>query len=315
MAGFRKTGAFQGNYELVVYLANITNFLAMAPGTGMTITNFTPTQLADAFPDGNADLQWSAFASFIGSKPWTNALGIFPKATCWYTIPRTNPAIQSAPPIRFSVASQPTLSGAILGVGNGANSISSYLAVTNTDNNSVLVREPIGSYEQGYLLTDHIGDPTDPSFGDFGGKTLNFSVENLTPDPFTSAAVSDLYQSCPASFLDPISGQTNGNAYWVGYFTLNTDGTMTFTRASAGVALPPPPPQIVAVTRSAGVSSVSFTTTNGATYTLYFTNSSGLGAPVHTWPSLPNTVSGNGGTQSIMDTSSDPNRFYEVGAH
>src|SRR6185312_8813222 len=63
MAGFRKPGV--GTYELVVNLGNVTNFVAMTPGTSITITNFSPVQLTDAFPNYNS-LNWSAFATFTG---------------------------------------------------------------------------------------------------------------------------------------------------------------------------------------------------------------------------------------------------------
>jgi hypothetical protein len=63
LAGFRETGVNAGNYELVVDVGSITNMLVMAPNTTITITNFSPSQLSDAFSNYN-NLQWSAFSGF-----------------------------------------------------------------------------------------------------------------------------------------------------------------------------------------------------------------------------------------------------------
>jgi hypothetical protein len=318
LAGFRKTGQFAGNYELVVNIGNITNLLTTAPGAQVDISNYSPAQLSDAFPDGFGNLQWSVFASFQNPDPWTNNLGVFPPNSCWYTFARTNVDVQSTPPKRQSYVSQGSLKNKMLGVAQGASSISVGLAVTNADNNSVLVREPVTATE--YILTTFIGDISDPTFGNFGGSTLNFSVENTTPTGFPAIARSDLYQSCPASsrtygpYVDPITGLTNGATYFVGYFTLDPSGTMTFTRASTNSVVPPPPPPQLSVGNSGTTITISFATTNGATYTLYYTNVAGLSAPVSSWASL-GTLVGDGTTKSFTDAISDAVRFYRVGAH
>src|SRR3974390_1245966 len=82
LAGFRKTGLFQGNYELVVDFGNITNFLAVPQGSSVTI-GFFSSALSDSFPDGFANLQWSVFATFAGL-PYSTPFGVFPAGTTWY---------------------------------------------------------------------------------------------------------------------------------------------------------------------------------------------------------------------------------------
>src|SRR5258708_7999227 len=69
LAGFRKTGTFQGNYELVVNIGNITNYEALSPGTSLAVSNFAPSQLSPAFSTYNS-LQWSVSAAFAGSTSW-----------------------------------------------------------------------------------------------------------------------------------------------------------------------------------------------------------------------------------------------------
>ncbi len=311
LLGFRKTGAHQGTYELVINLGNITNFVALAPGTTIDITRYSPSQLSDAFPDGFQNLQWSVSAGFPGSAAWAG----YPKYTLWYSLAAPDAATQSQTPSRSSGNSQGIVQKRIQGMGQGAETISSGLGATNADNSVDLIREP---YDPNSLndLSYFIGDTSDPTLGDFGGIALSVSVEDVVPDAFTTPQRLDWYQFVPIGAVDPTTGSTGPLAYLVGYFLLSPNGTMTFTRGST-VAPPssPPPPTVLSVSRQGNASTIYFTTTNGATYTLYYTNSAGLNAPVTTWPSLPSTVTGNGLTLSFTDTATADERFYRVGAH
>lgn len=106
--------------------------------------------------------------------------------------------------------------------------------------------------------------------------------------------------------------QANGSApTLIGSFSLAYTGVLTFTTNS--VSAPPPAPRLT-ITRSGGVSSISFASTNGATYSLYFTNSAGLTVPVTTWPSLPATITGDGTMKTFQDTTAATDRFYRVKA-
>ncbi|MGA2248749.1 MAG: hypothetical protein ABSH48_27660, partial [Verrucomicrobiota bacterium] len=219
VAGFRKTGSFAEANEMVVYLGNITNFLALRAGSHINISNYTRVQITNECPDNLGNLQWSVFSAFepigLGGNPWVTAVGSFPKATCWYTLARTNASLQSWIPVRYSYNAQGSfLESGILGVSTGGNSISTDLSVTNKFNNTLVVTEPV-TYAD--VLTTYIGDRQDSSFGDFGGECLAYSVENTTSNDFTAPAVSDLYQSCSfgPGLVDPFTGLTNGNCYWV----------------------------------------------------------------------------------------------------
>lgn len=300
LLGFRKTGDNQGSYELVADLGAVTNFTALAPGTVKNIdtARISPTQLSDAFSDFN-NLQWSAFACFQGAGSWSG----FPASTLWVTVPRPDFNTQSQPPQRDNSGPQQGARNAMLGVGNGAAAISMNLT-SNIDCTAFLVREPVGGSQ---ALTKFIGNQSDSTASDFGGN-LGFYVENITPDPFNTPMRSDFYQSCNIGDTDPNTHTTTGDAYYVGYFQLNTDGTMTFTRASGTVAQP-----TLTVTRSGNTSKISFTAVAGATYTLLYTNSAGLTAPVANWPAVPATVTGSGPT-NFTDTTTDAFRFYRVKA-
>ncbi|HLP77693.1 MAG TPA: hypothetical protein VK327_12335 [Candidatus Paceibacterota bacterium] len=98
----------------------------------------------------------------------------------------------------------------------------------------------------------------------------------------------------------------------IGSFTLGANGVLTYNVFSPTVPLPPAP--TIFISRSGNTSSISFATTNGATYRLYYTNHTGLTAPLTNWPSLPTTITGNGSTNVMMDTTTDSDRFYRVSA-
>ncbi len=314
LVGFRKTGAHQGNNELVVNAGNVTNLVGLAPGAQVNIAHFSSAQLTDAFADGNGDLQWSVFSTFQLSSPWVTPVGTYAKTTLWLTVPSPATNAQSTPFARTAFSLQGNTRQKILGAGSGASTYSTGLGTTNADNNSFLVREPLtNNVNSGtYNLTVWIGDSSDSTSGDFNNATI--PVENTTPHTFTSPQRSDFYQSVPTTFADPNNGQTSGNAYFVGYFLFYPNGTLTFTRAQT-VQPPPPPPPVLAVTRSGNTSTISFGTTNGATYNLIYTNTAGLSAARSNWPSLGSPITGNGSTMNFTDTTATSNRFYSVTAH
>ncbi|HLX71121.1 MAG TPA: hypothetical protein VKV04_15955 [Verrucomicrobiae bacterium] len=115
------------------------------------------------------------------------------------------------------------------------------------------------------------------------------------------------------NFYTVTQGTSRTNIVQTGTFTLAPTGVLSF---STSTTVTPPPPQIVSITRAANVSTVIFTTTNGSfTYSLLYTNSAGISAPRSTWPVSATTVTGNGNTNSISDTTTDPNRVYSVRVH
>jgi hypothetical protein len=105
----------------------------------------------------------------------------------------------------------------------------------------------------------------------------------------------------------------NSTPVLLGTFSLATNGVVTFNTASV-TPPPPPPPAVLSISRSGTTSSISFVSTNNATYTLYYTNLSSLIAPISTWPSQAGTISGDGTTKTFMDTTTDSDRVYRVGA-
>lgn len=287
-AGFRKTGTFQEKSELVVYLGNINTFLSIAAGASTNISFYTNELTTNMCPDGLGNLQWSVSATFQG-KSLTTSVGSWPKDTCWYTLARTNVAVQTSPIARISPSVAGNLEGHVIGISTGGNALSGTLVSqqgnTNAANNMSLIVEPTADASGGDNLSDYIGDQSITSFGDFGGGAIDYSVENTTPNSFTSATVSDLYANVPTGSTDPISSTTSGNGDYLGYFTLNPNGTLTFTRAAA----------VTAPT----VSSVSATVTNGfGPLTVVFSDSTSGSGTNWVWnfgngTIITNTTAGN----------------------
>lgn len=329
LAGFRKTGTNIEASELVVNLGNITNLLALSAGTTINMSNYSIVQMTNMCPDNLANLQWSVFAGLhvlVGIKEpyWKTPVGMIPPATAWVTLARPGFNTQSTPPGRLSYNAMGggVRQNAVVGMDSGTTQISNDLVTTNQFNNFLLVAEPVSYDAQQNTYSYFVSDAASVTNSDFRAY-LPFNVENFTPSPFSSPQRSDLYEMAPTGYLDPFSQATNGPAYYVGYFTMNnTDGTMTFTRASA-VAPPQPQPPVLSISTSVTSSGgpnpqvntvISFSTTNSATYTLFYTNASGLRTPVANWPSVTTTITGDGSVHSFTNSSTDASRFYSVGA-
>jgi hypothetical protein len=301
--GFRKSSP-QGNHELVVNIGAATNYARLTIGTSVTISNFTPAQLRESFPTFNS-LSWSATAGGGGS------VAGYPNNSLWLTVPRTDPNVPSPNPMRQTYAIQQTVLVQVQSILLGAAYLSSVIGTSNQNNNLVLVQEPINDESD---LSAFISGKTDATVGTLRGTLWYDNAEITTPTSFTSPVRSDFYEIRPNGFPDPHTGANSGPAYYLGYFEFATNGAMTFTRAEATTPpVSPPAPQPTIHLAGNGVT-ISFATTNGATYSLYYTNLAGILAPVTTWATGPSTVTGDGTTKSFTDQSTDPNRIYRVGA-
>jgi hypothetical protein len=93
---------------------------------------------------------------------------------------------------------------------------------------------------------------------------------------------------------------------------LNTNGVLTFTAGAAVVVIPRP--TITGIVHQGTTNTVSFTTVVGGQYSLRFTNSTGLKAPMGTWPVSGSPVAGDGSGKSLSDITSDAFRIYGISA-
>lgn len=280
----------RGLYDFEVNLGPVTNYLNLQPGAVKTITAFTSSQLAAVFDNLN-NLSWSVSAGNASTS------GGVPLNTLWVTCGRvTDPAQPEAnPPATGSISSQSLARSQVLSIGSNAQQFSGI--PDPLYNTPTAVRVPEGS---GFEYSAYVGVG-----GDLNG-TFWRDIENTTPTGFagsTGISRSDLYElktSTPGAL-----------ATRIGVFELRPDGSIVFQRAG-GTSPATPPAPLVTLARTGDISTISFTTTNGFNYSLRFTNSAGLAAPISIWPVRPNPVVGNGSIQSVTDQTADPDRVYRI---
>jgi PKD repeat protein len=266
---FRKTSANIEQYEMVVNIGSITNYLNVSPGTTINVTNYTVNQLHTMCPDNLANLQWAVFAADYNNSlgdwtpPGTNTFTI---GTLWYTWPRTSISTPTtnAPPLRNPRGTQENGAGLMDGVANGA--IDFYNNYPNASNSAYCVLEPYNDQPDDNI--DPLIQPNNSSIASFGLSSS--TIESVTASPFSTVSVSDLYELTPSGthpspIYDPISGSAT-QAYYIGYFTLNTDGTMTFTRAGGSAPSAPVASFIGSPTAIFVSQSVTFTNTSTGSF-------------------------------------------------
>lgn len=116
--------------------------------------------------------------------------------------------------------------------------------------------------------------------------------------------------------MDPITGSTTGNADYLGYFTLNPDGTMTFTRANSTTVSAPTAGFTVSATNGTVPLQVTFTDASTGSITNWlwsfgdgsFVTNASNASVVHTYTnaatySVSLTVTGPGGNNTLTDNS------------
>jgi len=283
----RKTGNAD---DYAVNLGKATNYSNVPLGTSFTVTNLSLAQLSAAFPDYN-ELKWSAAAANRIEALDPN----YPVQTIWVTRPRLNAGTQSTPWLRKSQFVQGNTASQVDEVGKRAALASSGLP-GGPNNTATGVLIPVGN-------NPNIGAP----IGTGGNYAGNFqgNVEALTAADFDSdpqnVSRTDLYELLP--------GSGNPLGRYLGYFELKPNGALTFNNP----VFAPPAPTITSIVRNGDVTTISFTTTSGATYRLRATNAAGLTTPVSTW-TIGSSTTGTGAVLSLTDTSSEGTRFFAVDA-
>jgi hypothetical protein len=318
--GFRKNAPYTENYELVVDIGQASNYVGAAIGTTLPVKGYAPAQMVPGSFLTLDNLSWSVVGYYSGSGYGTN----YPANTAytlWVTVPRANNSVQSQAPSRLAWTLQHAVRPKIASILSNAGFISQAIGTSNQFNTASFALESISLYPQ-HLLSVWMGGLNDSTQGTLNdtwppSQPNGGNLENTTPNAFSSPVRSDLYEVRPLtdSGLDPIVDPhtgTSGLAYYVGYFELDVDGSMTFTRQAASTTVVPPPAPLLSVTRNGALSSITFLSTNQATYTLLYTNVAGIRAPSSDWPSLPGAITGDGSVKTFHDATTDASRIYRV---
>ena len=319
--GFRKNAPYTENNELVVDIGQASNYLNAAVGTTNPVQGYSAVQMVPGSFLSLDNLSWSVVGYYSGSGYGAS----YPSGvayTLWLTVPRANSAVQSQVPSRLAWTLQHNVRPKIASIFSNAGYISQAIGTSNEFNTASFVLESISLYPQHLLSVwmEGLNDNTIGTLNDTwppnepnGGNLENTTGTNNSP------VRSDLYEVRPLTdsqltpIVDPNTG-TSGLAYYVGYFELEVDGSMTFTREASSTPVLSPPAPVLRIARSGAVSSISFLSTNQATYTLLYTNTAGLSAPSSTWPSLPGAITGDGSMKTFQDTTTDTTRVYRVQA-
>lgn len=286
---FRKTGSAS---DYAVNLGKATNYNNLPPGTTFVVTNLSAAQLTTAFPGGSGlnGLKWSVAAA--NRSP---ANPSYPAQTLWVSRPRTDVNAQSAPWLRKVTSTLGNAGAQIAAVGNrgvGAGNL--------PDANSTATGVIIPSASD-FNLTQVIG--TSGNYDNaFQGNVENLTAANFVGSP-SNIARSDLYEILPGD------STLNLPARYLGYFEFKPDGSLTFNNP----VVTPSAPTITSIVRSGDITTVSFTTTSGATYRLRSTNAAGLTTPVSTW-TVGASLTGTGAVLSLSDTNTADIRFFAVDA-
>ena len=217
----------------------------------------------------------------------------YPAQTLWVTRPRIDAGTQTTPWLRKSSSLQGNAASQIDAVGANAATASSTLP-GGANNTATGVVIPVGN-------NPNIGTPIGTAgnyVGNFQGKVESLTAADFDGDT-NNVSRADLYELLP--------GSGNPPGRYLGYFELKPSGVLTFN------TLVPPlsPPAITSVARNGNVTTVSFTTSVGATHRLRSSNT--LATPVSSW-AIGASLTGTGSVQSLTDTNTADIRFFSVDA-
>ncbi len=298
MLTFRKTGFDGGTVGSVVFEADLGQasiYYGATVGSSIPITAYSSTAQLGTLFDSLNDLSWSVG----GCVPNAGDSGdpSVPTRTLWVTEPRPDPNVQASPAwSRSGSFTQGLADSKINSILDNAATWAATTAADSVTNTPTAVAIPDGNV---YNANGSLGGA-----GNYLG-TFQGNVENTTPSDFAfagSPSRSDLYELRPGS----------GPGTYLGYFELGTDGSLTFHALSSQQY---PQPALSASTDGAGNLFVSFPSTVNGTYSLHYTNSAGLTAPVSTWATVSTNIVGDGTVKSFQQPISGPGLFYTVSVH
>lgn len=289
LIGVRSTAG--GTYDLVVNAGPVAGFINLPVGTKVTVTSLSGSLLQSAFSDTN-NLSFSAFGC-IDSGTDENTL--------FMSRARVDLNLQSSPWRRYTFDSQGSVVSKINGVGNGAYYLGLAQAAGPNNTTTAIVETESANVAPTYSYRSMLGNLLN------WGGSFQGNPEQSTPADFTTSGQpvrADFYWLPPGG-----TASSHPAGTYLGYFEFNTNGVLTYTAGpSASVVVAP---QIVSITRAGNLATINFTTGSAGTYTLRA--SSDMTAPRASWATL-GSVSGNGQTNSLSETTTADVRYYIISA-
>jgi hypothetical protein len=254
-------------------IGNVGQFLNQSNGYTTAVTGWDPTLVTSTF---GSDLT-GVSVLLAATSSLTNAT-----RTSWLTSTNAGVLVKDVSPSQW----QANLWSTINSVGTRPVTYQ----VTPTESSAYSIdpggTDRLASYD--YIVSG--GGVNANSIPELGGNAA-FIVEEQIPGPLA------FWQIQPSTALP------KPPATYLGSFAVDSTGDLTFT---AGPAVP----SLAGLTVVGDISTVSFTTSPGATYWLRSTNT--LGSPISTWPLISGPIIGDGNTGSFSVTNTDVNEFYGV---
>jgi hypothetical protein len=273
-----------GGRDLVVDAGPVSTLLAKTANSRTTISAYTTTQINQVGVDG---VQWSAFTWLADN-------------TLYMTKARTDLATQTTPWAAANNTSQNNIALRMATIPPGAADNLAY----KTQNTATAIIEPNNSSgNPNYVHGVSYHNALSGSYGSDWNGLFPGDPENDVDGSFQENSLiarSDFYQ------LTPTSGNATGTL--VGYFELQTDGTMVY------VAYPSATPVITSISHAGNQTTIYYTTGLYGTYTLRSHSNLTDGTAQLSWTSVATLTSGDSATHSITFTDSSSSNFYTITA-
>jgi len=269
---FRKTGYNDVEFDL----GSVSNFLGRANGTVLTVTNWNLALVKSTYNNSLSGVSYVLLAA-------TSTTGEQAPNRIWAS---DSDIAAATAPTALTGSKWNSLRGKISYVGDQATSMTASnatqtFAVSSGDGSS-------------YTAIASDNGNSDPA-----------NIMGLSPFPVEALVTNTMlfYQLVP-------SGATpKPAAPLIGYFYLDLNGGLTFTAGPLQQTVPLVSSRITRITRSAGLATIYFSTTNSLNYRLWYLNQ--LGSP-WSWSSNATLVSGDGTVKNFTDSYGGNQRFYRI---
>jgi hypothetical protein len=268
---FRESGFNDVEFDI----GNVSQFTSLAAGTTITVPNWNPGLVTNVFGTDLTGVSVIVAATTAKTDP---------NRASWLTGADASGAVHDLVPSAWQSKLWSNINGA------GTKPVLNELTPTLTNAYSIDPGGVTGTAAYDYIVTGGFANLA--AIAQFGAN-LDFAVEGVAPSSFAFWKIS-------ANLAKPPS-------QYVGTFTIDAGGTLTFTAGPLVVATPP---TVLSITRAGGASTVNFTTAPGGNYWLTFTSAPDNGGT--SWTTVSGPVAGDGNPHSLNHTNPGNSGYYRV---